>query len=169
MSRKALEVDQNKLSARIAELEGQRTFTSHNELFQILAPEFNVAPIILRNRVELWGIQLKTQKGRRGRKAGQIIQKFTKTDRTKRANSSLLKDLARMNQQHMLENDGRPIGGYDKKIEGIKKGHVKSLIWAKCMQCSCGQKDEIKHCQVKDCALFGIRPYGRIALNMAAL
>ena len=65
--------------------------------------------------------------------------------------------------------------GYKKYKALLKKGHKtpidpitkakqnpKSLrfaINAKCYDCSCYQRNEVKHCTATDCSLHGVRPW----------
>ena len=56
--------------------------------------------------------------------------------------------------------------GEIKKLNPIEKAYAnpKSLrlaINGKCWECSCGQRVEITKCTVKDCCLWGVRPYQR--------
>ncbi len=39
------------------------------------------------------------------------------------------------------------------------KGNVRALIGLKCADCSCWQRDEIRHCSVPSCPLYPVRPY----------
>jgi hypothetical protein len=36
---------------------------------------------------------------------------------------------------------------------------MKYAIRAKCWDCACGQKEEIKLCPITDCSLYNFRPY----------
>ena len=36
---------------------------------------------------------------------------------------------------------------------------MKYAIRAKCWDCACGQKEEIKSCTITDCSLYNFRPY----------
>ena len=36
---------------------------------------------------------------------------------------------------------------------------MKYAIRAKCWDCACGQKEEIKLCTITDCSLYNFRPY----------
>ena len=36
---------------------------------------------------------------------------------------------------------------------------MKYAIRAKCWDCACGQKEEIKLCHITDCSLYNFRPY----------
>ena len=36
---------------------------------------------------------------------------------------------------------------------------MKYAIAAKCWDCSCGQREEIKMCGITDCSLYNFRPY----------
>ena len=36
---------------------------------------------------------------------------------------------------------------------------MKYAIAAKCFDCACGQKEEIKLCTITDCSLYNFRPY----------
>jgi hypothetical protein len=36
---------------------------------------------------------------------------------------------------------------------------MKYAIRAKCWDCSCGQREEIKMCGITDCSLYNFRPY----------
>ena len=36
---------------------------------------------------------------------------------------------------------------------------MKYAIAAKCFDCTCGQRDEIKLCSITDCSLYNFRPY----------
>ena len=36
---------------------------------------------------------------------------------------------------------------------------MKYAIAAKCFDCTCGQRDEIKLCTITDCSLYNFRPY----------
>jgi len=36
---------------------------------------------------------------------------------------------------------------------------MKYAIRAKCWDCACGQRDEIKLCSITDCSLYNFRPY----------
>jgi hypothetical protein len=36
---------------------------------------------------------------------------------------------------------------------------MKYAIAAKCFDCTCGQRDEIKLCPITDCSLYNFRPY----------
>jgi len=36
---------------------------------------------------------------------------------------------------------------------------MKCAIAAKCWDCSCGQREEIKMCGITDCSLYNFRPY----------
>ena len=40
-----------------------------------------------------------------------------------------------------------------------KPNSLRFAINAKCYDCTCGQKTEIKKCTASDCPLFNVRPY----------
>ena len=42
-----------------------------------------------------------------------------------------------------------------------QKRSYKAAVYAKCWECSCGQRSEITNCTVKLCPLFVVRPYQR--------
>ena len=49
-----------------------------------------------------------------------------------------------------------PYNGVIKKIEG---GSFSAAIKLKCLECSGYLKEEVKHCPIFNCALWGFRPY----------
>ncbi|HPD46327.1 MAG TPA: hypothetical protein P5279_06665 [Anaerohalosphaeraceae bacterium] len=46
---------------------------------------------------------------------------------------------------------------YKKAMSGKSKA---AALKAKCLDCTCWQKDEIRKCTVSDCPLYPYRPYG---------
>lgn len=41
----------------------------------------------------------------------------------------------------------------------VNPNSMKYAIAAKCWDCSCGQREEIKTCGITDCSLYNFRPY----------
>jgi hypothetical protein len=51
----------------------------------------------------------------------------------------------------------KPLNPEEKAI--ANPNSMKCAIAAKCWDCSCGQREEIKTCEITDCSLYNFRPY----------
>lgn len=48
---------------------------------------------------------------------------------------------------------------YKSLVDRAREGSLTAAIKLKCLDCSCWQPDEIRHCPCVECSLFPLRPY----------
>ena len=67
-------------------------------------------------------------------------------------------ELARIRRIEMKEQ-GIPIRHKNPLEKFLENPTVLKAVHAKCWDCTCGQKEEIRHCTIPDCSLFNYRPF----------
>jgi len=145
-------VDKTKLIRIIENIENKQIPKNRSELYGLVAKEYNedkVTPSVVMLRISEWNIPVKTPKGKRGRQPGVKIERKPREDKFKDPKiQSGLKDLKKEAGEK-----------YNKTVDRIGKGSMKSAIKMKCLDCSGYDKKEVKNCTVYNCSLYPFRPY----------
>lgn len=50
---------------------------------------------------------------------------------------------------------------YAHHLDKARRGNVRAAIALKCLDCCCWQRAEVAACEITECSLHHIRPYGR--------
>jgi hypothetical protein len=130
-------------------LEESGDFKSHSELWEAVA-------------ASAWGRGLRGRRltaaffCTRARELGVVVK--TPTGKRGRGNSKRSDKLKRHSRTYELLLVQFPLA-YRSVVKAAQEGSLRAAIKAKCLDCSNFQREEIKYCQVVDCALYPIRPY----------
>lgn len=147
MGRTKKEVDPEALKQLILKLESERQFANHNELFKTVGAELKLTPSVIYLRVKEFDIPLKTPKGKKGNpNLGDVIKTGKKPKNTDPKAAAALQKEA----NHF---------GYGALAEKALAGSLKSCIKLNCILCTQNDKNEIRNCQVFNCAFFNVRPF----------
>lgn len=147
MGRKAIDIPKHVLSEALIKAETEKTWPNHNQLFQHLAEQFNCAPIIVRNRIQAFGLEIKTPKGKKGRQAGTTIAGVPRTRKGKANDYKIALGM-------VFNRDGM-----EARVNKASKGSLKSAVALKCFECSGFQKKEVRLCTCVSCPLWAYRPW----------
>lgn len=88
-----------------------------------------------------------------------------RTVRQERQNEMVAKNRSELDRCEKMVQDlkrdlGNPIPAWvQSHMKKAEKGNKRALIALKCADCSCYQREEIRHCSVSACPLFPVRPY----------
>lgn len=173
MARIKVEISKSELEAIIHDLETNNgAYKNRSALHEAVAntdwaKNFQPKPItpsVVALRIEEFGIEPLTPKGKRGRSEGFVAPKY---DGEKR----------RQNKEAILSNP-RAIEIYDrlidaapavlhKTIERARRGSVRSAIKAQCCHCVGFENmaANIRGCSATLCALYPYRPYQTVSVN----
>lgn len=68
--------------------------------------------------------------------------------------------IASTEKRIQMKEDGvqRSHKSFEEKLK-LSPRSATTAIKAKCWECSCEQRDEIRNCVITDCALYNFRPY----------
>ncbi len=154
------EVDMTGLRAEIARQEATNVFTGRSQLCQAVAasewgqaqPGLSASVVLL--RIQEYNIPIKTAVGKRGRGKALAASRQNGTV-VRRPRSEKMKAFA-PTMNHLKEEWGETS---PTRVEAAQKGSLKALIALKCMECTGGQRTEIKGCSVFKCPLFPVRPF----------
>lgn len=154
MSRTTIQVDKNKLSSIIAQLEVEKTFANRTQLYQEVAAAFNepkITPAIIYLRVREWAVPIKTPLGKRGRPG--IVGGIRKVSRSKRFGADpILKE----SLQGLI---GVTPEAHKNMARRVAKGSMRAAVSLKCLDCSGYVRVEVRECGCRECPLWVFRPY----------
>lgn len=164
MGRRPVEIDKNELVRVLKNLESTRNFNGQTELWQAVAAELKVSITTVLSRAKIWNISPEKTQSRRGMGGG--LEKF-------RAESVSLPPTNRVSRSEKIQKDPEGQKWIDalRNTPELSKGHAKSLVdkaeegslmaclALKCMECTVGDREEIRNCVCVDCPLFFYRPY----------
>jgi hypothetical protein len=159
--KKPIQIDKVELQDLINSLEKDKVFGNRSELWEAVEEsEFakKCQPRPLTSQVAMllckkFSIEPITPKGKRGRSVGEGMPIGIRGKRkSKKLSSEDLQNLLNSIPKNKQEN-------YSGLLKKAGEGSMKSLVKLKCLDCSCWEKNEVKHCQVKTCALYPVRPY----------
>jgi len=159
-------VDRPKLEAALREAEKNGPLANMGELWKRVAELYNANPgvqqitfSVVLLRVKEWGIQVKTQPGRKGgpmseeHKQAFAVSRGKRTPRAEKMKEFKTFDLLRAE----LGKDNRrrflPV------VDAAEKGSLRAAIKLTCLDCCNWQTSEIKLCGIESCAMFPHRPY----------
>lgn len=148
MGRKAIVIEKADLDAALKLAESTKSWPNHNQLFKHLSEQFNCAPIIIRNRIIDFGLEVTTQKGKKGRSTGDGAGFLGPRKRKGKAN-----DFKQALTMVFLQD------GMQKRVESACKGSLKSAVALKCFDCANFSKKEVGLCTIVQCPLWGYRPW----------
>lgn len=148
MGRKAIAIEKVDLDAALKLAESTKTWPNHNQLFKHLAEQFGCAPIIIRNRILDFGLTMKTEKGKKGRTAGDGAGFLGPRKRKGKANDY------KIALNMVFAQDGM-----SKRVDSASKGSLKSAVALKCYDCAGFSKREVGLCTIVSCPLWAYRPW----------
>ena len=164
MGRKTIEINLDMLRETIQAVEASgplgnlsALYTQVSELL-ISRGEVNANPQLVMLRINKLGIPVKTQKGKRGRQPGHVVDLGTIPSRGRRKMSD-------PNYNALLASG--PSGGkgqvskqsYKSLLGKARTGSLKAVIRLKCLECADYQREEIRLCGCLSCPLYSIRPF----------
>ncbi len=149
--RKKLVLDRAEFQAVINELESRQNFNTRSELCMAIeetdfAKRQKPRPLtwsVAMARIKDMGIECKTQNRQRK-------QKLSSPCVTSERMSSHSKTFRLLEKEYPA---------YKSLIARAAKGSLRAVIKLKCLDCTCGQKREIKYCQCFACPLYPQRPF----------
>lgn len=162
---KPIKLERKLLEDVITKLEATNTYENRTALYKAVIDElvrshnyspFSATTIYLRvEKDKTWTLPIKTPRGKRGGHLKGNPSALEEWKKTGESRQRKVDDCAKLIAWAMATKN--PI--YIKLAKAVKRGSLKAAIKLKCIDCSNFQKEEIKHCQCFDCALWPIRPY----------
>ena len=156
MAKVKLEINKVDFQKIVDDLESKQSFESPSLLWKavedtdwakVMQPRPLTAAIAYTRAKEL-GITYKTQPGKRGVGLhGPAVKKVPRAEKMKKFSGSFEKMRVEI-----------PVRWHN-LIEKAEGGSKTAAIKLKCLDCSCWQPPEIKHCTSPSCSLYPIRPY----------
>ena len=151
-------VNKVQLMAQLIHLENNNTFRNRSELYDAMAEtdwakNDHAKPLtssIISLRLEEYGINPLTPKGKRGRSFGPMTEERKQAMQAGRKNRKP-KSLPEL---RIVTPEAR-LG----LVEKIENGSKVASIRLMCLQCTDYHVTEIKHCPVVSCPLHSMRPY----------
>lgn len=160
MGRKTVFVDIDRLKAAIELTENNGPLRTQLLLWQTVAKLYNLnLPVaeqisysVVMLRVTQHSIQIKTPPSRNKDISPEHREALTKGKKN-RTNPQV-------NEQNLL-NDIPPHkrARYRKLVKDVVKGKWSAIVKLKCLSCADYNTEEIKHCTLNSCSLFGRRPF----------
>jgi len=160
MARKAIPVSQAALTAMIEDLEAAQpngVFANRSALWNAVADsdyakEIGLSSQVAMLRCKAYGYEPKTPVGERGRKPGQGMPANAKPQGGKRSRKKRI-------PLDVVDTLKRQLPSMHSKIDRAAAGSLKAAVALKCVDCSGGSKKEVALCNIRDCPLWGFRPY----------
>jgi ribosomal protein L44E len=162
MGRRTILVDKIKLQNIINKLEDEQEFATRGQLCETVAKKYttqegiHITSSVVYLRIKEFGIEIKTQPGKRGRGglpnriSGNETKRIPRKEKFK-TNPTIQIALAKINKA--TPERFRPMA------ERIRKGSMKAALQLKCLDCSDYSTTEVKRCGCNDCPLWVFRPY----------
>lgn len=152
------QINKDELQKVINELEKDRDFANLTELFTAVANSEwgrrnKITAGVVYLRVKEFNLKLKTQPGKRGAGNPHLATLKRSGPRTKKSEK-----FAKHPEVFQRLINAYP-DSYHNLIGRLQKGSSKAAITLKCLDCCNLNKNEIKWCTIKECALWLIRPY----------
>jgi hypothetical protein len=160
MGRASVVVDKDTLQQLINDYESRNTYKNQSHLFKDIALAYggtigrSLSPAWVLVKVQELGLQVKTEKGRKGKIKGEGPPVGVRRSRgDKLTGHSSLKLL----RQEMLHD--QRAHKYLPLLTRVEKGSLKSAIKLNCIYCSNWQPNEVRHCKCETCPMHCIRPF----------
>lgn len=165
MGRSPLIVKKEELQKIVSELEATRTFTNQQELFLAVSESEwgknvrnanwrvkGIQPAVVYNKIRELGVTVKTPKGRKGRVAGQVVNRTARADKMKR--KDIQKAVADVRKDiNLYPGDNAK---YMRIVDKVAEGSLKDAIKLKCMECRGYEGTDYKECKSTGCPLLPI-------------
>lgn len=152
MSRTKIKINRTELESILIDVESKQQFANRQELAREIVKHLSVdaSPSVVLLRIKEFKLQPKTPIGSRGRKKGtKLTAQHKKAMQAGRKNT-------KYNVEHLRK---RFPERYSNLLDSVERGSKVATIKAMCLDCSDFQSKEVKHCTVKNCVLYHIRPY----------
>lgn len=157
--RNKLIIKKQDLIKKINELESKQKYTTRTNLFNDVGKFFNTTGAVIYLRVKEFNIEPKTPKGKRGQGLTELRKRGINPNATRSSRANKIK---KCNINALYKTVPQQ---YHSVIKQVEKGSLKGILKAKCLDCCNYDKNEIKNCEIIECALWSIRPYQIQTIN----
>jgi hypothetical protein len=160
MGRRAIKIDKTDLVKVIAKMESEQAFSKQTDLWNALAKHYGVSNTHIYQLVKKLKIEVKTAKGQRG-----MALKAWRDQSVDAAPPSRMtrseKIAASPEAQEWINGMQKDteLRRYGALIEGAEAGSLRAVVALKCLDCTAGQRIDIKECVCTSCPLWFYRPY----------
>ncbi len=168
-------VDREKLVAAIRQAEANGPLENQTALFVRAAELYNrnsppreIQGGVVRLRVIEWGIDVKTQPGKRGRPGAMSEEQKAKM-REARAlagprGSGKFKQIKNLKEVFEEQRRSTP-KEFHPLLAKAQAGSKVAAVKLKCLDCAAWQKSEVANCGILGCGLYHIRPYKKVKIE----
>lgn len=177
MAKPKLNVDKMELASVIEMIEKDGPLTNRFLLHEAVAntewaknhPNKAVTPSVVFLRIDEFGIEPKTPKGRRGRPPANGYQTNTQTN-TQTANREIVVRIPKTKSEKLSSPAAQSVfdrlselapTSFQKTIERARGGSMAAAVRLKCAQCVCFEEvaKNVRGCVASDCPIWPFRPY----------
>lgn len=152
--RKPIVVDKNVFQNLVSDLEQRFGFLNRSALWQAVsdtgwAKSIRLSPQVAMLKAKALAIEVKTPLGQRGRAKGSgAVPNAGKRKHKQRMSLEVVSELKTIYQESL-----------HKSVDRAAAGSMKAAIKLKCVDCCGGSKKEVALCEIRNCPLWGFRPY----------